>query len=94
MHRSKIGLIHLATKGANKMMRALVVLLNVIAPVAAINNNAIARTLKVVSMAGVIIGAGLVVVPVSEVQAQSVTTFVANTNSSYDLEFDSVARGW
>ena len=72
MQCSKIRLIHLATKGGKKMVRRLVALLNtLIAPVTVINNGAIARMLKVVSMAGVIFGAGVVVLPVSEAQRAS-----------------------
>ena len=72
MHRIKKGLIHQTTKGVKKMACQLVALLNTIAPVAAINNVAIMRTLKVVLMAGVIIGAGLVVLPVLDAQADTI----------------------
>ena len=71
MHCSKIGLIHQATKGVKNMAHGLVALSKTIARVAAINNIAIAQTVKVVLMAGVIIGIGAVVVPVSEAQAQA-----------------------
>ena len=86
MQRSKVGLIHLATKGGKKMARGLVALLNTIAPVAAINNTAIMRTLKVASMAGVIIGAGLVVLPVSDAQAQKVSWQVNSSLTASDRE--------
>ena len=71
MQRSIIGLIHLATNGVKKVAHGLVALLNTIASVAAIINIAIARTIKVVSMAGVIISASVVVLPVLEAQAQT-----------------------
>ena len=76
------------------MARGLVAFLNTIAPVAAINNAAIMRTLKVVLMAGVIIGAGVVVVPVSEAQAQKPTVTLEGIPSHVTLghSFDFTIR--